>query len=140
MAIASGLNSRIFIARNRKARSADLKLARDPAGDQASERTHRPIGRQCRRAHRAELVNPVRELIGWSDPGRVLCSSAPGLRAATSAVVIGRIQIEPDPDQHAGSRCQARCQCASHKACAATSSMSDCWGNISTSSLGGIRN
>ena len=98
-----GLHARRLIARDREAGAADAKLAGDPAGDQAAQRTHRPIGRKRRRGRIASGLDPAIELVRATVEAQRLVPFSGPLGQRPAQVVVGRVQVEPDPDQDTGS-------------------------------------
>ena len=54
-----GLGSRSLVAGDREAGTADPQFAGDPAGDQSSQRAHRPVGSEWRSHGVSKLLDPA---------------------------------------------------------------------------------
>ncbi len=136
-----GLHPRGLVAGDREAGAADAERPRDPAGHHAAQRAHRPVRREGRPGRLAQLIDPAgRARPGGGpvpDPGSIAGPCPPATSAGRSWSCSGRARSRSGrPCARPGARPTRHRWIAS----AATRSISDCWGSISASSLGGMRN
>ena len=137
-----GADAGALLAGEGEARAADPELPGDPAGDDAAEGAHGPVGGQGRSGGVTQLrrsMPPVRRGVSSRPSSSAQSGGLLGERPAEAEV--GGVQVEGDADEDPGvAGCPSRSRPASAMAAAAVWSIRSCWGSISSISRGGMRN
>ena len=91
--------TRRFLGRDGEARPSQAELAGDPAGDDAPERPHRPVGRERRPEGVAEVGHPRGQGLVRQPEPQPFVPLAGLVEERPADVEVGRVQVEPEPDE-----------------------------------------